>query len=110
MSCNLTDKVKTLENLIRLSVICLREAARARTLFHAPASLVTWSVRAIQIKRGALERRRSSDDWERVCVSAADQSEGRLSQTLRSFRSAPRLLQTVTMDDFFLFSKTDNLQ
>ena len=56
MSCNLTDKVKTLENLIGLSVICLREAARARTLFHAPASLVTRSVRAIQIKRGALER------------------------------------------------------
>ena len=42
---------------------------------------------------------------ERVCVSAADQSERRLSQTLRSFRSAPRLLQTVTMDDVFCFRK-----
>ena len=29
MSCSLTDKVETLENLIRLWVICLREAARA---------------------------------------------------------------------------------
>ena len=43
MSCNLTDKawillsmdkVETLENSIRLRVICLREAARA-LLFHA---------------------------------------------------------------------------
>ena len=37
MSCNLTDKVKTLENLIRLSVICLREAARARTPVSRPS-------------------------------------------------------------------------
>ena len=45
----------------------------------------------------------TEDDWERLYVSAADQSEGRLLQTLRSFRSAPRLLQTVTMNDFFVF-------
>ena len=59
MSCNLTDKVKTLENLIRLSVICLREAARARTPVSRPSGrpsyLVPRSVRAIQIKRGGLE-------------------------------------------------------
>ena len=49
------------------------------------------------------------DDREWGCASAADQSEGVLLQTLRSFRSAPRLLQTVAMD-VFLFSKTNNLQ
>ena len=43
----------------------------------------------------------TEDDWQRRCVSAADQSEAGLLQTLRSFRSAPRLLQTVAMDDFF---------
>ena len=43
----------------------------------------------------------TEDDWQRRCVSAADQSEAGILQTLRSFRSAPRLLQTVTMDDFF---------
>ena len=45
----------------------------------------------------------TEDDWQRRCVSAADQSEAGLLQTLRSFRSAPRLLQTVAMDDFFVF-------
>ena len=104
--------------LIQLSVICLREAARA-LLFHTLASLVSRLVRALQVKRGGLERRAifgqdwqmtsqtkiTEDDWQRRCVSAADQSEAGLLQTLRSFRSAPRLLQTVAMDDFFCFPK-----
>ena len=102
--------------LIQLSVICLREAARA-LLFHTLASLVPRLVRALQVKRGGLERRAifgqdwqmtsqtkiTEDDWQRRCVSAADQSEAGLLQTLCSFRSAPRLLQTVAMDDFFVF-------
>lgn len=45
----------------------------------------------------------TEDDWERGCVSAADQSKVGLLQTLRSFRSAPRLLQTVAMGNFFVF-------
>ena len=45
----------------------------------------------------------TEDDWQRRYVSAADQSEAGLLQTLCSFRSAPRLLQTVAMDDFFVF-------
>ena len=47
----------------------------------------------------------TEDDWEQRCVSAADQSEAGLLQTLRSFRSAPRLLQMVAMDDLFCFPK-----
>ena len=126
MSCNLTDKEKTLENLIRLSVICSREAwiiihawgSTRALLFHAQATRPQvssrypsktrrlWTERDLRTRLiDDVTKENTEDDWERLYVSAADQSEGRLLQTLRSFRSAPRLLQTVTMGDFFCFRK-----
>ena len=92
---------------------CVRQHARTPSL--VPRS----SVCDIQVKTRRLETERdlltrltddvtneiTEDYQERLCVSAADQSEGRLLQTLRSSRSAPRLLQTVTMDDLFCFRK-----
>ena len=92
------DKVETLENSIRLWVICLREEhAHSCFTLHALATLVPRPVRANQAKRGGLERSATlewqmtsqnitngitEDDRDWGCVSAADQSEG----------VAPRLL------------------
>ena len=85
MSCNLTDKEKTLEILIQLSVICLREAwiiihawsSTRSLLFHAPASLFPRSVRHIQVKRGGLERSAIFwQDWQMTSQTKLPRTTG----------------------------------